>query len=220
MRTFWPRSPAPGNIGDILTPWMMRQDGVEPTHVSQNESGKILGIGSILRFAKPGDQVWTSGIMRKGDPINPKACFCALRGPLSLEKAKASHRAKIPLGDGALCLPRYYNPAVNPIYPLGVVPHYIDLPHRHEWPVYWQDALLISPLTKDVESFVDLIVSCERIESSSLHGCIIAEAYGIPWTWVKVGSRLSGDDSKVHDVKGSLPHVVLDGLMDARPWIA
>jgi len=49
---------------------MMRQDGVEPTHVSQNESGKILGIGSILRFAKPGDQVWTSGIMRKGDPIN------------------------------------------------------------------------------------------------------------------------------------------------------
>lgn len=75
VRTFWPRTPAPGNIGDIITPWMMRQDGVEPTHVSQNVSGKILGIGSILRFAKPGDKVWTSGIMRKGDSINPKACF-------------------------------------------------------------------------------------------------------------------------------------------------
>jgi len=199
---------------------MMRQDGVEPQWVHKDRAGKLLGIGSILRFAKPGDSVWTSGIMRKSDPINPKACFFALRGPLSLEASGVTHRARIPLGDGALCLPRYYAPERKPVFKLGIVPHYCDLPYRNEWPKHWHSAKLISPLTTDVKGFIDQIVSCERIESSSLHGCIVAEAYGIPWAWVKIGDRLNGDGSKFHDAFEGFKVADVDDLMDARPWIS
>ena len=216
MRTYWPRGPAPGNVGDLVTPYMMRKDGVEPEYVGPMESGKVLGVGSTIRYAQAGDMVWTSGIMRAGEGGDPGAVYGAVRGPLT---AEAMGLAGLPMGDGALCLPRYFQAEPVGFWELGVVPHYIDLPHRDEWPDGWDTARVISPLTTDIERFIDLVTGCDRIESSSLHGCVIAEAYGIPWKWVRVGDRLNGDDSKFRDFQLSLPHVDVDALMEARPWI-
>ena len=197
----------------------MRRDGVEPEWVGSSYQGKVLGIGSILKFAQKGDQVWTTGIMRRSDgPYTKQANYRALRGPHSAEKVGLL--GKVPLGDGALCLPRYYTPKSKPTEPFGIVPHYIDMPHKREWPIHWLGGELISTLTTDVEEFIDQIYSCQFIESSSLHGCIVAQAYGIPWKWVRIGNRLSGDDVKFADFTDSLPHVNIDDLMAARPWIS
>lgn len=217
MKAWWAVSPKPGNAGDIFTPWMMRRDGVEPEFVNPNVSGKILGIGSTLKYAQPGDQVWTTGLMRRSDRPSLQAKFRAVRGPISADACGLGSR--VPLGDGALCLPRYYAPKTHPVHKLGVVPHYVDAPHKSGWPVAWLDALVINTLTTDVEDFIDQICSCERIESSSLHGGIVAAAYGIPFKFVKLGNRLCGDGTKFEDAIQGIAAANVDDLMEARPWL-
>ncbi len=75
-------------------------------------------------------------------------------------------------GDPAVLLPLFYTPAsTEKAYDYKVVQHYIygcDHPNA------------INPLTDDWRSFVDEIVKCRLIISSSLHGIILAEAYGVP----------------------------------------
>ena len=53
--------------------------------------------------------------------------------------------------------------------------------------------------------------ACEVIVSSSLHGLIIADAYGIPTVWAKFGNDINGNDFKFYDYYWSL------GMSDIKP---
>lgn len=39
---------------------------------------------------------------------------------------------------------------------------------------------------EEIESFIDEVCSCKAIFSSSLHGIVLAQAYGIPAQWIQV----------------------------------
>src|SRR5690606_38482184 len=62
-----------------------------------------------------------------------------------------------------------------------------------------KEVLLIDLMTNDIEATTDLFLSCERIVSSSLHGLIVAHAYGIPAVWVQFSDKLFGDGIKFQD---------------------
>ena len=53
----------------------------------------------------------------------------------------------------------------------------------------------------EIESMIDDILCCDRIFSSSLHGLIVAQAYGIPAQWIKItGQKIHDDeDFKFYD---------------------
>jgi len=161
-------------------------------------------IGSILTNVNYKCIVWGSGIISQELPIK-KAKFLAVRGPQT-RKFLLNLGYEVPeiYGDPALLLPRYFNPTVNKKYAYGIVPHYNDWNKVNSWFDDRQDVVIIDMMTNDVESKTKEFLQCERIISSSLHGIIIAHAYGIPAVWQKFSDKVFGDDIKYKDYMESV----------------
>jgi hypothetical protein len=201
IRCWWTIDPTPGNLGDVLTPVVLRAYGHRITRVPREEI-QWLFIGSNIRFARPGVRVVGTGVIDRQDVIEPRACYLAVRGPITADLVRRA--GCIPpkvLGDPAMLLPRFHRPDVIPTEPIGFVPHYID--HQDPQVAGWKGAL-INVLRGDPLEVVGEIRRCRAILSSSLHGIIVAHAYGIPAAWVRLGNRLMGDDVKFADYAASV----------------
>jgi pyruvyltransferase len=76
---------------------------------------------------------------------------------------------------------------------VGFCPHYIDKETSKHRDKHFID------IQSDWRVVVDEIVSCESIISSSLHGLVIAEAYGIPSRWEVCSNKVIGGEFKFRD---------------------
>jgi len=203
VHAFWCRIPSHGNVGDALTPWLIRRvTGHYPMFARPGDPmTKFFVSGSIVEYTREHCVVWGSGIISRADRVSRHATFLAVRGPLTREVALAYH-ASCPAiyGDPALLLPRLYRSPVISRSGIGIVPHFSDKVRFNARPRGADaHAFRIIDVQQSVESFVDQVVACEVIGSSSLHGIIVAHAYGIPAVWIKFRDLPSGDDSKFHD---------------------
>lgn len=223
LRVWWPTTPRPGNLGDVLTPLVLAHLGYRATWTPQS-SADVLAIGSIVRFARPGQTIFGSGAMRAEDHPSPQARYLAVRGPLTRSCIQASG-GKCPevYGDPALLLSEIVTEPAQRIHDVGLVPHYVDREHVGR---LHPDERIIDIVRADPLDVVREIRQCRAIVSSSLHGIIVAHAFGIPAAWVKWSNRLTGDDVKFHDYAGSVgvgltahPDLTtaLGGLMCPRP---
>jgi pyruvyltransferase len=187
------------NVGDCLTPYLIKKiTGLAPMYAQGGADYEhYVFAGSMLNHATPHSVVWGAGLASMLDGVNPDLKIKAVRGPISRMRA-INCGATCPkvYGDPAILLPKFYKPKVAKAFDVGVVPHYVD--HLRVYARYIQGEKIIDPL-QSVESFVDEIVSCERIISSSLHGVIIAHAYGIPAVWAKFSDSIGGDGTKYRD---------------------
>jgi pyruvyltransferase len=176
------------------------QKSVEWVPHNYNED-HYFAIGSILQKANSKTIVWGSGLISDElMPYRKPKEILAVRGPLT-KKALEFAGIKCPsiYGDPALLLPNYFYPKIEKRYKIGIVPHYVDLGHKvlnREVP---NDVLIIEPTTTDIDKFVGMILSCDKIISSSLHGLIISDAYGIPSVQVKFSDQIFGDGFKYED---------------------
>lgn len=198
IATWWCVAPRPGNMGDIITPVILRHYGITAKWASLPRA-RLLATGSILGRAGAGQIVWGSGVQRYTDRPHTEAKYLAVRGPISQEILK-KHLGRWPaaIGDPALLLPKIHTRPAEKKYDLGVVPHYVDLDLvGKSWHV-------INPVRKDPLDVVDEIRECRAIVSSSLHGIIVAHAYGIPAAWVRLSGRLKTDGAKFADYAASV----------------
>ena len=190
------------NFGDTLTPIILEHFLKEEIEFSSEPgNGRIVGVGSIAHHAKAGDVVWGSGSNRPGRDINGKDIkVLATRGPLSESQFKNTKTSGI-YGDPAILLPMIYHPEIKKTHKVGYLPHYVDKAHAEKA----HSGDLIDGIGKmvdiqaDWKTVIDQVLSCEKIVSSSLHGIIVAEAYGIPAVWVQYSEKIIGGDYKFQD---------------------
>ena len=177
------------NIGDTLNPLLFEylKNYFSLSGVTRKKYIVLLMIGSIIGYVDLDCSIWGSGILEP-DHINHinstkyiKRKFYAVRGPLT-RKALIDIGYNVPevYGDPAILLPKIYYPrGVTKKYKVSVIPHFVDKTKKCENLHY------INVLTDDYKSFIDEVLSSEIVISSSLHGIIIAEAYGVPAIWLK-----------------------------------
>ncbi|WP_425351958.1 polysaccharide pyruvyl transferase family protein [Pleomorphomonas carboxyditropha] len=132
-------------------------------------------------------------------PIWPqRISYHAVRGPRSLERIQTKN--KIFLGDPALLLPQIWPGATVLTKKILLVPHFVTFQ-------YFNDKYL-SILPKDW-GILNLLSSpreiCEKISgsefiiSNSLHGLIVADAYGVPSCRIHPYGPIKGDGFKFID---------------------
>ena len=190
------------NVGDRLTPWIIEQiTGSRPVYVEPSFGAEYhVMAGSVLNHAQKGAVVWGAGLGTITDGVSSEIEIRAVRGPLSRARAiSCGVRCPSVYGDPGLLLPRWLK-ASTPSRPCGVVPHYVDEYRASEW---WKGGNVVSPL-QDVAAFVAQLTCYRKIISSSLHGIIIAHAYGIPAAWVKMSDSVCGDGTKFADYYASV----------------
>ena len=200
-RVWWMKEPYPGNLGDILNPYIIEKLTGIPPKLAPKGKG-MLAIGSVIKFAQAGCDVWGTGTPRMTDKLNPLARFRAVRGPLTRELVLASG-GECPevYGDAALLMPRLYNPRVKKKYRLGVIRHVRQRSLGILGPEV-KDLNLLRVGFEEIEKFIDELLECEMIVSTSLHGIILANAYGIPARWAEftgTSRTIQGDGTKYID---------------------
>ena len=153
-------------------------------------------VGSIIHYADNNSIVWGAGLISPNHKPRGNPKIRAVRGPLTRKKLlDLGHECPEVYGDPALLYPRYYTPKAEKKHKLGIIPHYKD--KQNPW-LKHQKAKIID-IQGGVNQVVDDVCSCEAIISSSLHGVILADAYGIPGYWIKLSDRLVGGNFKFKD---------------------
>ncbi len=194
------------NIGDWLSPIIVKnvaaQYGIDINkEVSQTKH--LYAIGSIL-LGWQDATIWGSGFL--SDPTTSKffnqyafmhrhfhkTDIRVVRGPetrrILLEMGLSCPEI---YGDPALLLPYFYTPKKLP------KKEYVLVPHFNEWEKYSKHENVVATFNNNWELFVDKICSSELIISSSLHGIILAEAYGKPAVFLE--NRAATDYLKYQD---------------------
>ena len=161
-------------------------------------------VGSILPWAISKDTIiWGSGCLDSHDDawihVEKPLKVCAVRGPLT-RKVLLNHGIDCPkvFGDPALLFPLFYHPTPKNIqYKIGIILHASSFLNPIPDFSFLSDSVLVISPTKfnRWQDFIDDVLSCEMILSSSLHGIIIADAYRVPNQWITLTNNEHPDNN-------------------------
>lgn len=190
-----------GNFGDMLSPRIITMLSGRPVHYT-NTGPRLFAVGSLLKFARKGDLIWGAGFIGKDDACQRGIRVYAVRGPLTRNKLLASG-IECPeiYGDPALLLPWLYRLPQVVRSGIGIIPHYVDAERVRA--AVRDPAVRIIDIRAGIEKVLCEANKCEVLLSSSLHGCIIGDAYGIPAAWVEISDKVVGGGFKFRDYYAS-----------------
>ena len=200
------------NFGDAFNAFYLKETQKKFKWTHHEIEKKIIAVGSILGIgSRPYTKVWGTGAMYKHISLPKNVNFLAVRGPETrkLVEAQGYNVDDIKLGDPALLLPRIYNPNdIEKTHKIGIIPHVVDTLDARDF--LKENSHISAKLIdsncgiKNMKRYINDVLSCEYIVSTSLHGLICAAAYGVPAVWCEVGNRLMGDGIKFKDFYNSI----------------
>jgi hypothetical protein len=183
--------------------------------------------------------VWGSGVLGPARPLanqllsqlsssGARLDVRALRGPLTLDYLtrrgllESGQKERVVLGDPAMILPLMYprcHRRCTPERALCVIPHKND--ELHLLANHSLRASLLPPSLSsgDVEvrkvstpfaTMLEWILGCGLVASSSLHGLIFADAFGVPARWLRLpgSGRSEGWHKYVDHYAATRPHLL------------
>jgi len=196
------------NFGDLLTAPIVRAlSGVWPIWTKQATN---FVVGSVLQRVTRNSVVWGTGLISHTPPKIPGGVkFAAVRGPLTrqslLDAGVPPSEVPEVYGDPGLLVPQItgITSPEEKTHRLGILPHYTDyaaVKHLEADP-----AIKVINIDSGVLEVTREAVACESILSSSLHGLVLADSYGIPTAWLRVdsGKRVKGAGFKFRDYLAS-----------------
>lgn len=175
--------------------------------------------GGDVHFWGTGASHWSNPSAPRSDwkpfEVTPDSRFhvTATRGPVSERILTGGEEGSVGIyGDPVWLLPRFYRPEIRKKWKLGVIVHLSELSDRatqaHVRPelaryripeALQEDVHLINTVSEisvgAIRDKIDEILACERIVSTSLHGMVFAESYGIPCLHLAQG----GSGHGLHD---------------------
>lgn len=171
------------NFGDMITPMLVEEivGSSRSLRPAPPQGRRLVGIGSIMHFARQGDVVWGTGVNGKTSEAvytTTELDVRAVRGPLTREflQRRGTPAPEI-YGDPALLLPEYFPQlkewAAHRTHALTIVPNLNDLPGYPKRPE------VLNP-RRPLMVCLERIARSRFVVGSSLHAIIIAEALGIP----------------------------------------
>jgi len=176
---------------------------LEPSQQQGRKNGKLVSIGSVMNYTMPKDFVWGTGCIKQGSIGRKPRKITAVRGPLTRHECESQGWTCPRLyGDPALLMPLVYDLKSAAKYKFGIIPHYIEF--ETEFGIKTLENLerlgfKILDICSGTINFLEELSECENIFSSSLHGLIIADAYGVPNARVNISNQLVGSHFKFID---------------------
>lgn len=172
------------NVGDLLSKvtfdYLLKYKEIKSRR--SKRTARITFIGSVIQFLTADAVIYGSGFLFEyvAQPFAKKRLKLdvrAVRGPLTRQQLiEVGYAAPEVYGDPAILLPLFYLPQIaKEKKDVVVIPHWKTV-EKYTGKRY----TVLSPLTDDWQNFIDEIASAKLVISSSLHGLILAEAYGIP----------------------------------------
>lgn len=178
-----------GNIGDNLSPYiverMLNEKGIN-IDKKVKQTKHLFAIGSIISFGYQNSTIWGSGLIcgKKKHwsfwKFFRKLDIRAVRGPKTRETLlELGYKCPEIYGDPAILLPRFIHMDNNEKkYDYVIIKHLSD--NRKINIDEGKNYIELDVRTDDFLEFVRKISLGKKVISSSLHGIILAESYGVP----------------------------------------
>lgn len=181
----------------------------------------LVAMGSLLdrfreRLFHPQIHVWGTGFIESRPVRRSRFHYHAVRGRHSAQIIQRP--IVMTLGDPGLLADVLW-PELSKApkqHRVGLVPHYEDRtdPRVQTLANALQSCTVID-VFDDVTDVLRQIAACECVLSSSLHGLIVADAFGVPNAWIKLSEKIRGGGFKFRDYYSI--YALEDAVVPLRP---
>lgn len=215
VKLTWWHQPAPGNFGDWLSPLVFGHSMQRAIQFSHPKAGlgekRIVGIGSIARFADEHSIVVGAGFSANDLSLVNDADYVSVRGPLTAEMVrKKTGKIVESFGDPGLLVRRLISEESlkemadsisAPSKPICYISHfaaekYLPFVSRH------CDLVSIKAATPyQLKLLMAKLFQYEYVITTAMHIVIACQSYGIPVVFLKTrgNETISGDGMKYTD---------------------
>ena len=193
------------NFGDWLSPALCQLLSGRTIEQADPNRCDLVAVGSILhrikqRWFNRRIHIWGTGFMAEHPEIPCRHYYHAVRG---WHTARLIRGAEIKtVGDPGLLADRLLpdHAATPKTCSLGLVPHYLDreVPFVKTLASQIPGTVVLDVFLEPLE-FLRRAAACEFILSSSLHGLIVADSFGIPNAWISLSDSVRGAGFKFAD---------------------
>lgn len=200
---YWRNAAGEENLGDYLSKVICNYYAAYwnlPQKLPPTRFRHLYAVGSIIGFSYQNAVVWGSGLLNEYKPY----IDAARKSHLDIRCVRGPKTSSVLLNAGIPCPSVYGDPAV--LMPLIFSPDKCKKRHRVSVIRHYMDTAGImedrrNPCvhsiriqTTDYRNVISEIAQSERVISSSLHGLILSEAYGVPAVYLRTGDMFKFED--------------------------